>query len=159
MTRLVVTYRVHAPAHGIAAIADGLALEQSVEVADAVVRDAFVRNEVMGRVERIERVGDDVHDVRIALASVTTGGDVAQTFNMLFGNSSLHAHVELVDVDFPHDFAAGFAGPRFGIAGLRDALQAHGRPLTCAALKGRRDCRPSGSRHCAATSCSAASTS
>jgi ribulose-bisphosphate carboxylase large chain len=54
---------------------------------------------------------------------------------MLFGNSSLHAHVELVDVDFPPEFLARFPGPRFGIAGLRQRIAVPARPLTCAALK------------------------
>ena len=110
MSRLVVTYRVRASSRDIAGIAESLALEQSVEVADRVVRDDFVREHVMGH-------------------------DVAQTFNMLFGNSSLHAHVELADVAMPADFVARFPGPRFGIPGLRGLLGAHGRPLTCAALK------------------------
>ena len=65
----------------------------------------------------------------------TTGCDVAQTINMLFGNSSLHAHVELVDVEFPPEFLVRFPGPRFGVAGLRQRLGVPARPLTCAALK------------------------
>ena len=135
MSRLVVTYRVRASSRDIAGIAESLALEQSVEVADRVVRDDFVREHVMGRVVGIDGVGADLHEVRIALATATTGNDVAQTFNMLFGNSSLHAHVELADVAMPADFVARFPGPRFGIPGLRGLLGAHGRPLTCAALK------------------------
>jgi len=135
MSRLVVTYRVRAPSRDVAAVAETLALEQSVEVAASVVRDDFVRDEVMGRVVGIARVDEGLHDVRIALASVTTGHEVAQTLNMLFGNSSLHEHVELADVEFPDDFVARFPGPRFGIAGLRERLDAHARPLTCAALK------------------------
>ena len=54
---------------------------------------------------------------------------------MLFGNSSLHARIELTDVAFPAEFVANFPGPRFGIAGLRKALDVHDRALTCAALK------------------------
>jgi ribulose-bisphosphate carboxylase large chain len=135
MSRLVATYRVRAPAAEIGAIAEALALEQSVEVPERAVRDAFVRDSIMGRVVDIVGAGSGVHDVRIALATATTGGDVAQTFNMLFGNSSLHEHVELVGVDFPADFVARFPGPRFGLPGIRDALAAHARALTCAALK------------------------
>jgi ribulose-bisphosphate carboxylase large chain len=135
MSRLVVTYRVRAPSRDVATLAEALALEQSVEVAADVVRDAFVRREVMGRVVDVARIDDDLHDVRIALATITTGYEVAQTLNMLFGNTSLHAHVELLDVELPAEFVARFAGPRFGIDGIRDLLGANGRPLTCAALK------------------------
>jgi ribulose-bisphosphate carboxylase large chain len=55
--------------------------------------------------------------------------------NMLFGNCSLQPEVELIDVKFPAAFTARFAGPRFGIAGLREATGVQGRPLTCTALK------------------------
>jgi len=134
-SRIRATYRVRAAAAEIEALARNLALEQSVEVAADVVRDAFVAREVMGRVGDVRDRRDGTFDVDLLLASATTGGDPAQLLNMLFGNSSLHAHVELAGVELPDDLAARFPGPRFGIAGWRDALRVHGRALTCAALK------------------------
>jgi ribulose-bisphosphate carboxylase large chain len=135
MSRLFATYHVHATSERIDALARALALEQSVEVPMEAVPDAFIAEQVVGRVEDIQRVADDRFAVVIGLATATTGYDVAQTINMLFGNSSLHAHVELVDVEFPHDFLARFPGPRHGIEGIRNLLRAYDRPLTCAALK------------------------
>ncbi len=135
MSWLNVTYRIRAPQARLDEIAHALALEQSVELPDAAVTDAFVREHVMGRVASIAPGRDDVHTVVVQLASVTTGGDVAQTLNMLFGNSSLHPHVELADVEFPADFLERFAGPRFGIDGIRQRLGVAARPLACAALK------------------------
>jgi ribulose-bisphosphate carboxylase large chain len=135
MSWIDVTYRVRGAAGEIRAIANALALEQSVEVPVEVVRDAFVAEHIVGRVGTIRDVGDGTHLVSIRLAVATTGGDVAQTINMLFGNSSLHDHVELIDADFPPEFLARFPGPRFGIDGLRALLDAPRRPLTCAALK------------------------
>ena len=135
MSWLDVTYRVRAAPQHLDAIATAIAMEQSVEVPAEVIHDAFVAEHVVGRVDGV-RLGDDgVHEVRIRLATATTGCDVAQTINMLFGNSSLHDHVELVDVEFPPDFMAQFGGPRFGIAGIRELLGVAKRPLTCAALK------------------------
>lgn len=133
--RLTATYAVRAERASIAARAEALALEQSVEVPLAAVRDARVRDEVVARVESIAPRDDDRHDVRIAMAIETTGHEPGQLLNMLFGNSSLHDDVELCDVELPRSFAAGFGGPRFGIAGWRDAVGAAGRPLTCSALK------------------------
>jgi ribulose-bisphosphate carboxylase large chain len=135
MSRVLATYRIQAPAAEIEHAAQALALEQSVELPLAAVRDAYIAESVVGRVEAIAEHAPGVFDVRIALAEATMGGDVAQTLNMLFGNSSLHAHVELLDVDFTAAQAACFGGPRFGVAGLRERLGVHGRPLTCAALK------------------------
>jgi ribulose-bisphosphate carboxylase large chain len=54
---------------------------------------------------------------------------------MLFGNSSLHEHVELADVAFPVDFLQRFRGPRYGAEGIRRLLGIAKRPLACAALK------------------------
>jgi ribulose-bisphosphate carboxylase large chain len=135
MSWLEVTYRVRAAAEQLDAIATAIALEQSVEVPLEVIRDAFVAEHIVGRVAAVRRGDDGVHEVRIRLATATTGYDVAQTINMMFGNSSMHEHVELVDVEFPPDFVAQFPGPRFGIDGIREMLDADGRPLTCAALK------------------------
>lgn len=135
MSWIVATYRIRAPRAQLDDVARALALEQSVELPEAAVTDAYVREHVMGRVAAITPGAGDVHTVAIQLATATTGYDVAQTLNMLFGNSALHSHVELADVEFPPDFLARFTGPRFGIDGLRTRLGAARRPLACAALK------------------------
>ena len=59
-----------------------------------------------GRAPRPARAGRRDHGLRPRAA-----------LNMLFGNSSLHAHVELVDVEFPPDFLARFPAP---VRGGRD---------------------------------------
>jgi ribulose-bisphosphate carboxylase large chain len=135
MSWITVTYRVRASPHGIDAIARGLALEQSVELPLDAIHDAFVLENVVGKVRGIRSVDEGLHEVTVALATATTGCDAAQTINMLFGNSSLHDNVELADVEFPADFIARFPGPRFGIEGLRTELDVPKRALTCAALK------------------------
>ncbi len=135
MSWIDVTYRINAARDQLEAIARALALEQSVELAAEVVTDPFVVEHIMGRVAAIDSGDNGQHQIVIRLATATTGFDVAQTINMLFGNSSLHAHVELVDVDFPPEFLARFAGPRYGIGGIRRELRVDARPLTCAALK------------------------
>lgn len=135
MNPITATYRVDAAASQIAHVAQAIALEQSVELPLGAVHDPYVAERIVARVAGIRPRDDGRHDVAIELAAETIGGDVAQLVNMLFGNSSLHAHVELVDVAWPADFLARFAGPRHGAAGLRRQLRAGARPLTCAALK------------------------
>jgi ribulose-bisphosphate carboxylase large chain len=135
MSRIAATYRIHAPQAEIERVARTIALEQSVEVPMEAVRDAYVADAVVARVDRIQAHAPDVFDVTLGLAEITTGGDVAQTVNMLFGNSSLHAHVELIDAVLPDSLARRFGGPRYGIAGLRELLGVRDRALTCAALK------------------------
>ncbi len=101
MSWIDVTYHVRASAADIESAAAALALEQSVEVPADVVHDPWVREHVMGRVASIEPLDADRFRVGIRLATLTTGHDAAQAINMLFGNSSLHEHVELVDAAFP----------------------------------------------------------
>ncbi|MGH7716721.1 MAG: RuBisCO large subunit C-terminal-like domain-containing protein, partial [Vulcanimicrobiaceae bacterium] len=73
--------------------------------------------------------------VTLQLATATTGEDVTQLTNMLFGNCSLQDDVELDSVEFPATLLERFGGPRYGIAGLRALTGAATRPLTCTALK------------------------
>lgn len=134
MSRLLATYRIQAPAAGIRARAEALAVEQSVEMPVAAIDDARVLSEVVARVESIRAAGD-AHEVVLGIASETTGFEASQLANMLFGNCSLQPEVALQDVVFPEEVLAAFPGPAFGIAGLREATGAHGRPLTCSALK------------------------
>jgi ribulose-bisphosphate carboxylase large chain len=132
---LVATYRVRSTADAIEGRAQAIALEQSIEAPLDAVTDARVMDEVVGQVEGIEPAGSDAFAVRVRLAVETTGAEAGQLLNVLFGNSSLHEEVELVDVDIPPRLVARFGGPRFGVAGIRALTRAHGRPLTCSALK------------------------
>ncbi|MEO6928425.1 MAG: RuBisCO large subunit C-terminal-like domain-containing protein [Casimicrobiaceae bacterium] len=129
------TYRVQAPASAIAARAQAIALEQSIELPLEAVTDVRVLREVVARVDDIAAVGPDAFDVTLQLAVETVGGEAGQLLNMLFGNVSLQQDVALIDVDFPPAMAAHFGGPRFGIGGLRELTGVHGRALTCTALK------------------------
>lgn len=135
MSWFQVRYRVRAAAHEIEAIAEAIALEQSVEVPRAAVRDAFVVEQIVGRVDSIHAVGESQFDVDIRLATQTTANDPAQALNMLFGNTSMHEHVQLIDAELPDELLARCGGPRFGIDGLRELVGARHRALSCAALK------------------------
>ena len=53
MDRILVTYRVRADAASIAARAQAIAVEQSVEMPVAAIDDRFVLDHVVGRVEDI----------------------------------------------------------------------------------------------------------
>lgn len=132
--RFTTVYRVRCDRPAIAARAQAIAVEQSVEMpVSAIVEDA-IRVDIVGRVEAIED-RDGAFDVRIALATATAGLDAGQFLNMVFGNTSLHEDVVLLDVEVPPALAGAFGGPRHGIDGVRRRAGAHGRALTCSALK------------------------
>lgn len=133
--RFIATYRVAAPAADIERRAEAIAVEQSVEMPLPAVRDAWVREQIVGEVAQIVPDGPAHFRVSLALATATTGLEAGQLLNMAFGNSSLQADVELVDLGLPDRLLGAMPGPRFGVAGIRDACGAHDRALTCSALK------------------------
>jgi ribulose-bisphosphate carboxylase large chain len=133
--RFRTTYRVACPAGEIEARAQGIAVEQSVEMPLPAITDARVMAEVVGRVERITELAPQDYEVEIALAVETVGGEAGQMLNMILGNSSMHDCVRLTDVEIAPEFATWFGGPRHGIAGLRARVGAGARPLTCTAIK------------------------
>jgi ribulose-bisphosphate carboxylase large chain len=133
--RFLVTYHIRAGADTIAARAQAIAVEQSVEMPLEAIDTPEILRDIVGQVSDISDLGNGVFAVRIALATATIGGDAAQLLNMLFGNTSLHDDVVLSDVEVPPELVASFGGPRHGIAGLRRRVAAEGRALTCSALK------------------------
>jgi len=130
-----VSYLVRGPAAEIDARAEALALEQSVEVPRAAVRDDFIEKEILARVEAVVPEGDDGHRVTISIPELATARDPAQILNLVFGNSSLHEDIQCVDVELPETLLAALRGPRFGVAGFREVAGVADRPLTCTALK------------------------
>lgn len=132
---ILATYRLSCAPHEAAARAQALALEQSIEMPLAAVMSARVLDAVVARVQGITTQADGSSHVQLALAAETVAGDAGQLMNMLFGNSSLHDDVRLLEVEVPASLAAALGGPRYGIEGLRRLTGVHGRPLTCTALK------------------------
>lgn len=133
--RVLATYRLRVPADHSARRAEDLALEQSIEMPAAAVRDERVLHEVVARVEDIEPQPDGSSLARLALSAESIGTDAGQLMNMLFGNSSLHTDVTLEQVALPPALAHRFGGPNHGAAGVRALTGAQGRALTCTALK------------------------
>jgi ribulose-bisphosphate carboxylase large chain len=101
----------------------------------SAIDDAFVRAEIIGRVEAIRPLEETLFEVRIGLAVETTGFEAGQVMNMVFGNTSIHDDVELHDIELPASFVARFPGPSHGLDGLRRDVGGEGRALTCSALK------------------------
>lgn len=109
-----------------------IAREQSVEVPEGTAPEVEAR--LVGRVESLEPAGQGWRAV-IAYEPELVGGDVTQLFNLLFGNVSLMPGVRVVDITFSDAHLAQLGGPRFGLAGLREACGVLTRPLFCTAAK------------------------
>jgi ribulose-bisphosphate carboxylase large chain len=135
MSRITVIYHVRSEANAIASRADAIAVEQSVEMPVAAISSATVLRDIVGEVQAIRELQPGLFEVRIGLAASTVGADAGQLLNMLFGNTSLHDDVTLHDAEFPAEMLSRFGGPELGMAELRELCQAHGRAMTCTALK------------------------
>jgi ribulose-bisphosphate carboxylase large chain len=133
--RLIATYLIRAQASEIEARAQSIAVEQSVEMPLDAIADDWVLDNTVGKVVDVAQTAPGLFTVRIALATATTGAEAGQLINMLYGNSSIHDDVVLVDANLPPDLIAAFDGPAVGLAGLRARTGAKGRALTCSALK------------------------
>ncbi len=139
-SRLRVLYRLtgsaaQGGAPAVAARAEGIALEQSVELPRAAVPAVVAAQGTVGEVESLVEAGEGVHEAWIRYPVENTGDSFAQLLNVLFGNTSLQQDITLADVDLPPAMLAQFAGPHLGIAGLRKLLAAPQGALTCTALK------------------------
>lgn len=130
-----VVYIVKSAPADITSRAEGILLEQAVELPRSVLRDDYVLNHIVGEVRSVEALTTGEFRVTIAHPSETAGNDPAQLLNVLFGNTSLQPDVLLEDVRLPKELIKTLGGPRFGIAGIRQAVQVPKGALTSTALK------------------------
>jgi ribulose-bisphosphate carboxylase large chain len=133
--RFTVTYRVRGDASSIDSRAQSIAVEQSVEMPVDAIAEPEILRDIVGEVEAIEDRGNGLFDIRIGLATATTGLDAGQFLNMAFGNTSLHDDVTLQDIEIPAELSATLGGPHHGTDGLRHRSGATARAFTCSALK------------------------
>ena len=112
-----------------------ICLEQTVEFPDDLVPDGNIRDHILGRLESFE--GRDAHhfETVISYAVETSGFELTQLLNVVFGNSSIKPGIRVERLDLPDFLLRAFNGPRFGRDDLRAWLDASHRPLLCTALK------------------------
>ncbi len=133
--RFAVTYHVRGTTADIDGRARAIAVEQSVEMPLAAIRDAAILSGIVGKVEDIDDLGGGTFLVRVGLATETVGNDAGQFLNMIFGNTSLHEDVVLKDVIVPDDLIKTFGGPLHDVVDLRRRLGVQSRAFTGSALK------------------------
>lgn len=133
--RLRVTYEFHGPVGDVETRAEALRVEQTIEFPADLVPDDDIQREIVGRIEAIDVDGDDRACATVSYAVETTGYELPQLINVLWGNSSLLPGIRLIDFELPDSLLGHFAGPSFGVGGLRELFDAPTRPLLATALK------------------------
>ncbi|MFT9848698.1 RuBisCO large subunit C-terminal-like domain-containing protein [Aneurinibacillus sp. REN35] len=61
--------------------------------------------------------------------------DIPALLTTVFGKLSMDGKIRLLDIDFPPSLLSQFPGPAFGIAGIREQLNVHDRPLLMSIFK------------------------
>lgn len=142
--RFEVTYLLVAPSEGAARekVLE-ICLEQTVELpASLVPEGTWIREHVVGRLEALGHPKTGPHAKRpdawtavVSYHADTTGGELTQLVNVIFGNTSMKENVMVVDVQLPQSMLQEYPGPRFGVEGLRRLLRVPEGPLVMTALK------------------------
>lgn len=122
--RIDATYRIEAG--DVAAVADAIRVEQTIEFPLHLAPE-WIQRDVVGQIT--ERAGNEI---TISFSSAVAEGGFAQFLNVIWGNVSLFPGVRLVGLRVPDGM---FAGPKFGVEGLRARLKISDRPLLATALK------------------------
>ena len=135
MNRFAVTYRIFAASAAEARLrAEGVALEQTVEVPADVVPSGYVADEIVGQIEEIGAEAEGRFRAVISYSPDSAGPDLPQLLNVLFGNSSIQKGIKVTDLDLG-PLAARYPGPRFGIEGVRRLSATPKGPLISPVLK------------------------
>ena len=134
--RIEVTYRLVCDPHEAEILARKIAYEQTVELPEHMVTDPEVLELVVGRIESVI-VSDDNALARISFNPELCNSQLPQLLNLIFGNVSIFPGVRIVDLRLPPGLLSCFAGPGFGIDGLRHLLGVYDRPLLASAIKPR----------------------
>jgi len=114
---------------------DALRVEQTIEFPAELVPDDDIQREIVGRIESVDVVDAGRVRAAVSYAVETTGYELPQLLNVLWGNSALLPGIRLVDFTLPESLLERFTGPRFGVDGLRAMFDAPDRPLLATALK------------------------
>ncbi len=133
--RFDVDYRLPGPEAFARERAAHLAVEQTIEFPLELVSQPWIRDGILGRLERLEAGTGDSWVATISYPVEVAGSDFTQFLNVVFGNASILPGVRVEDVRVPSALLAAFPGPRFGHRGIRERLGVPERPLLCTALK------------------------
>lgn len=135
METFSVTYALHVPTYEEAKqVAWSIQVEQTIEFPYELLGESDPRRHMVGQLLSLEEK-EDCFLAKIAYPVETSGLEVTQFLNVVFGNSSLQPHIWVVDIEFSPSLLDVFTGPKFGLAGIRELCQTPTRPMIQAVIK------------------------
>ena len=114
-----------------------IALEQTVEIPRDVVPKGYVEDEILGRLESLEKdaEGRPGYVAAISYSEDDIGGDFLQFLNIVFGNSSIKPGLKVEEIGLSPGILKLCPGPRHGMDGLRARAGIGAMPLMMSAIK------------------------
>lgn len=97
----------------------GIALEQTVEIPGDIVPEGYISDEIVGQIESVRPLGGNAFEADISYSPDSAGDEVIQLINVIFGNSSIQQNIRVTGFEPGPVIRERFAGPRFGIEGVR----------------------------------------
>ena len=121
MERFYVSYRIFASNESEALKrAEGIALEQTVEIPRDVVPSGYIEDTIMGKVEDIEYETGETFTANISYSPDSAGDELPQLINVIFGNSSIQKGLKVIGFELGEEMSKRFPCARFGIKGIRE---------------------------------------
>lgn len=114
--------------------ADAIAREQTVELPRGGYPSHF-DDCIVGAIESVESRGAGDWRIVISYDPFTAGDDLPQLLNLLYGNVSLLTDIGIAEVELPEQVLDAYAGPAFGLEGLRKLTGVYDRPIVVGTIK------------------------
>ncbi|MCK5198495.1 MAG: ribulose 1,5-bisphosphate carboxylase large subunit, partial [Spirochaetales bacterium] len=126
--RYTVDYLLTVDKEKAQALAEHICYEQTVEFPDDLIPDGEIKNQIVGKIESLERIDKSRSVARISFAVEITGFEFTQFLNNLFGNISILPGIRIIDMEIPESLLKISKGPRFGKQGIKEIFGVE-RPL------------------------------
>ncbi len=136
MARFTVTYNILADN-----IADAkekafdICVEQTVEFPYDLITKEFIKAEIVGQIDSLNEIATGKYQAVISYHEDTAGIEFTQFLNVVFGNTSIKSGIRVEAIEPTAAQLTAFAGPAFGVEGIRKLTGVYNRPLLCSALK------------------------
>jgi ribulose-bisphosphate carboxylase large chain len=131
---LTAVYEMDGPEREARARAERICLDQTIE-ADTDLLVPPLRAKILGRLEELRPRAGGRYEATIRYPGDIVGKEHSDLLNVLFGTTSLRAGVRLLSFTLTKGLLSAWRGPRYGLAGIREAVGVSNRPLICAVLK------------------------
>lgn len=116
-------------------IAKFICVEDTIEYPHELVEPGDYHDLMVGQVEKFEALDNSKYQVKITFAVETTGFELPQFLNVVYGNITFIPGIRVDKLELPPSLLAAFKGPRFGRKGIRDLMGVYDRPIISTAIK------------------------